>query len=272
MPDETPHGRADFRGSAEATVDLLSRGAVVLEALSRDARIENISAPFLLHPDLHKRNIFVDPQDPTKITAVIDWQSARLDPALLYFQDIPDLCGSPEPSYQPPGSEADRNPEETARQDVAAEDMVICKQAWDAGLRVRAPRLHAAQNTDEALTRPYRYCDSCWTVGATGFRNELVELCQTWTELGLDGSPPFHLTAGELAEHARQWEDFQIAIKLRGALVQLLNTDTQGWVSVEVFEATKEAAAEFFQQWLAAVVESEEMGVDKAKQLWPFDC
>lgn len=269
MPKETPRGRADFRGSTEANVELLTRGAVVLEALSRDPRIENISAPLLLHPDLHERNIFVDPEDPTKITSVIDWQSTCLDPALFYFQDIPDLCSGPETSYQRPGSDEDQSPEETARRDELAKDVAICQQTWDARLRVWAPRLHAAQNTDEAFTRPFRYCYSCWRVGATGFRNELVELCQKWNELGLDGSPPFQLTVEELAEHAKQWEDFQVAVKMRDALGQLLHTNTEGWVPVENFEITKEAAAEFYEQWLATPTD-DGMDIEKVKQLWPF--
>lgn len=270
MPKETPHGRADFRGSAEASVELLTRGAVVLEALSRDPRVKNISAPLLLHPDLHKRNIFVDPEDPTKITAIIDWQSTCLDPALLYFQDIPDLCSGTEAFDQQLDSDEEQSPEETERRDFAAKDVAICQQTWDHCIRVWAPRLYAAQNTDEALTRPFRYSYSCWRVGATGFRNELVELCQKWNELGLEGSPPFQLTAEELAEHARHWEDFHVAVKLRDSITQLLNTNAEGWVPVDLFEATEEALAELLDQWLATADGEKEM--EKIKQLWPFLC
>lgn len=154
MLDETPRGRADFRGSAEAHVELLTRGAAVLEAISRHPRIENISAPLLLYPDLHKRNIFVDPKDPTKITAVIDWHSTCLDPASLYFEDKPDLCSSD----QQPGFDGGRNAEETARQDTSAKDVAICQQTWDVGLKARTPRLYAAQKTDGSFTRPFLYC------------------------------------------------------------------------------------------------------------------
>lgn len=271
MPDETPRGRADFRGSAKASVELLTKGAVVLEALSRDPRIRNISAPLLLHPDLHKRNIFVDPEDLTKITAVIDWQSTCLEPALLYFQDIPDLCSSTEESFQQPDSEGGRSPEETARRDTSAKDVAICQQTWDVGLKGWAPRLYAAQKTDETLTRPFRYCYSCWKDGATGFRNELVELCQKWNELGLDGSPPYQLTAEELAEHARQWNDFQDAVNLKNGIAQALNTNEEGWVPIESCETAKEAAAELLKQWLATA-RDDDIEMEKAKQLWPFDC
>lgn len=268
MPNETPPGRADFRGAAEATVDLLTRGAVVLEALSRDSRVQNISAPLLLHPDLHKRNIFVDPEDPTKITAIIDWQSTCLDPALLYFEETPDLCHGPEVLDQQLGSDEEQSPEETENREYTAKDMAICQQTWDVHMRVWAPRLYAAQNTDEALIRPFRYCYSCWRVGATGFRNELVELCQKWNELNLEGSPPFQLTAKELAEHAVHWEDFQAAVKLRDTVTQLLNTNTEGWVPVDLFDTTQEVLAELLEKWLATADDEKEL--KKIKQLWPF--
>lgn len=103
-------------------MELLTRGAVVLEALSRDPRIEKVSAPLLLHPDLHKRNIFVDPDNLTKITAVIDWQSTCLDPALFYFQEIPDICSDNTGGFdQQPGSDGGGlSLEETARRDMLA--------------------------------------------------------------------------------------------------------------------------------------------------------
>lgn len=35
------------------------------------------------HSDLHTNNIFVDPEDPTKIVGIIDWQSVHLSPFFL---------------------------------------------------------------------------------------------------------------------------------------------------------------------------------------------
>ena len=38
--------------------------------------------PCLWHSDLHTENIFVNPDDPTEITAIIDWQSVEVAPLL----------------------------------------------------------------------------------------------------------------------------------------------------------------------------------------------
>lgn len=37
----------------------------------------------LWHNDLHDENIFVDPEDPTQIRGIIDWQSTQIRPYLI---------------------------------------------------------------------------------------------------------------------------------------------------------------------------------------------
>lgn len=45
---------------------------------------DSLASAHLWHSDLHGGNIFVDPNDPTKIVELIDWQSTEIAP--LYFQ------------------------------------------------------------------------------------------------------------------------------------------------------------------------------------------
>lgn len=46
-----------------------------------------ITTPYLWHNDLHDDNIFVDPNNPEKITGIIDWQSCHISPL---FNQNPD--------------------------------------------------------------------------------------------------------------------------------------------------------------------------------------
>ncbi len=41
----------------------------------------------LWHDDLHDENIFVDPANPTQITAIIDWQSTQVVPLFHHHMD-----------------------------------------------------------------------------------------------------------------------------------------------------------------------------------------
>ncbi|EFR05490.1 hypothetical protein MGYG_08505 [Nannizzia gypsea CBS 118893] len=51
---------------------------------------ESITTPCLWHDDLHDENIFVDPNNPSKVTGIIDWQSVNLLP-LIYHNPDPSL-------------------------------------------------------------------------------------------------------------------------------------------------------------------------------------
>ncbi|KAJ5476250.1 Aminoglycoside phosphotransferase [Penicillium sp. IBT 31633x] len=44
---------------------------------------KEISKPVLWHPDLHGDNIFVNPDQPTEILSIIDWQAVNLSPLFL---------------------------------------------------------------------------------------------------------------------------------------------------------------------------------------------
>ncbi|ROW04488.1 hypothetical protein VMCG_05038 [Cytospora schulzeri] len=223
VPDETPLSRPAFRGTAEEHMALLSEAEAVLQALSRDPRIEKISSPLLLHPDLHKRNIFVDPDEPTKITAVIDWQSTCIDPALLYYNAVPDLCEHPK--------------------GIAYDAM----DSYD-GVRDQTPE----------------------EVEAEDILRKEVAIFRIWAALGLPGSCPYQPTEEELAKHNAQWEDFEMALNLEKGLMNILSTDEEGFVPTDNWDVVKRLSDELLKKWLADA-DADEMGRDKAKQLWPFD-
>lgn len=274
IPDETPTIRPAFRGTAEEHVALLSEAEVVLRALSRDQRIEKISSPLLLHPDLHKRNIFVDPDEPTKITAIIDWQSTCLDPALLYFNEVPDLCEHPKGIAHDAMDSYDgvqnQTAEEVERENRLRKEVAILRAAWELGLEEYCPRLHAATTLEHTLLRPFRYCSTTWQQGICGSRSDLIDLCQEWAALGLPRSCPYQPTEEELAKHNAQWGDFEMALNLEKGLMNILSTDEEGFVHTDNWNVVKEASNDLFEQWLAHA-DADEMGRDKAKQLWPYD-
>jgi hypothetical protein len=55
-----------------------------------------VAGPTLLHLDIHKRNIFVSEDDPSSVTAVIDWQSTSPEPAFVYATEKPDFVKDPD--------------------------------------------------------------------------------------------------------------------------------------------------------------------------------
>jgi hypothetical protein len=160
--DPILHSRPCYHGSVEAHLRLLESGRAVIKQMSRDPRIRDAAAPMLLHPDLHKRNIFVSDDDPAVITSIIDWQSSSIEPAFWYADEVPDfarLVTNPSLGNQPePDSER-------------------CAKAFDVCTQFLVPKLSGPRLMDEALFRPFRYCYRTWRDGAVAFRHELIE---TW--------------------------------------------------------------------------------------------
>lgn len=270
IPAETPSPSQalSYQGKVEDHIYLLDKARSTLEVLARDARIQQLSAPLLLHPDLHSRNIFVDSEDPTQITALIDWQSTSLEPIFSYASVTPDLCthpGSSEDVFGPSDhGESDAKSKERLEKDVS-----ICRQTWEVGLMGWGRKLHAARSLDENLIRPFRYCYSSWRDGIAAFRHELIEVGQRWTELGLPGTPPYQPSERELAMHAEQWDDFEASIEIEQALERAIGSHGDGWVRTDRYEAAREAMKEAWELWLA---KCEEMGAgDKTRLLWPYD-
>lgn len=83
------------RKAVENHLQLLETSKKAFEAVG-DADVPKDSrSPMLFHPDLHARNIFVDPNDPTHILGIIDWQSAAVEPAFVHAQATPAFAEEP---------------------------------------------------------------------------------------------------------------------------------------------------------------------------------
>jgi len=245
-------------------IKLLESTRVVLQVLVNDERMKKNALPTLLHPDLHMRNIFVDETDASRITGIIDWQSASIVPAFMY-DDIPDFAATHYPS-------ADNT--ELAVQVSEPNKAELCAIAFDACIKGLVPRLESVRALDEDLLRLLRYCHRTWKDGIAALQEELIVLSRRWAELGLPDECPYSPpTDTALQEHRQQYHLFVTSLKLKKDLIEILNTDSTGWVSNEAFEEARETEEKIFAQ-LASTVAQEpdaDMTVDDLRRMWPFD-
>lgn len=256
-------------------IRLLKISEIVIKELIKTPMIQEVSGAMLLHPDLNKRNIYVSPNDPTRITAIIDWQSTCIEPAFVYANETPDLL-EPLPSLSAipeKDEELITRVDDPNDREKLEKDYWICRQTFEVTMCGYAPKLAAARAMDETLLRPFRYCHSSWRDSAAALRQELIELSQCWSELGLAGLCPYQPSVEELAEHAKQWEDFETIQKFKLFLMRMLDSNSEGWVPTEGWEAAKEAHKAVFEQWMETVRESEdpEMNEERGRKLWPWD-
>lgn len=244
--------------------DLLEQGRKVIKRMATDPRILNVATPTLYHPDLHKRNIFVSPDDPTKITAMIDWQSTSIEPAFWYADEAPDFAQA----VPDPASEDQLEPKSEA-----------CEKIYDISTQFFLPKLAEPRLMDEAFFRPFRYCYRTWADGAVAFREELIQTSRRWEELGFSEPCPFpYPTAEEIAAHAKEYKLFEAAQQLKHTLAGLLNTATDGWVPLEDWDATKRTHTELYKSLLAEILAMEDPDDDEPlkteadlREIWPFD-
>ncbi|CAG7960595.1 unnamed protein product [Penicillium nalgiovense] len=205
--------RSFYCGSVQTHLDLLKQGRAVLHAMSADSRVQDAASPTLFHPDLHKRNIFVSDNDPSIITAIIDWQSSSIEPAFWYADEVPDFAACA-PSTSP------------ARR---AQDDELCKKAYDACTQFLVPKLALPRSMDEGMFRPFWYCYRTWKDGVIVFRYERIETSKVWRALGFVAPCPFALlTPEELALHCKEYQFFEPALNLKHDLSSLLDSASDG--------------------------------------------
>ena len=169
-----------------------------------------IRSSCLWHGDLHIENIFVDPEHPTKIVGIIDWQSTELAPLFNHARQPYFLDYDGPPTL---GLERPRLPENLAQLDPAAQ-----KQAkalyLNSSLSVLYKTLLRKQNHPLYSALAFRESPSFDLLllarnllvdGEATYLAQMVELERTWEELpgvyARGNAPfPFHFSNEERAE------------------------------------------------------------------------
>ena len=237
----------------------------MMKILCDDSRIQNASSPVLFHPDLNKRNITVSEEQPELITSFIDWQHARVEPGWEYSYESPDFS---EPLLDTSGNS------ETEEKIADA-----CSQTLNASLQLLVPKVGIGRTINEDMIDPIRYSRRIWRGGAAQYREMLIRLSPRWHELGLPGSCPFRLpTSEELTAHEKDMKKHELACTLLENLPKVLQTNREGWVHADDWEASKARHKEVFAymaQYMADPSsydkDEEPVSEEEFRQLWLYD-
>jgi hypothetical protein len=230
--------------------------------MSKDTRIQDNATPILVHPDLHMSNIFVDPEDPTKITSIIDWQSASIEPAFM--------CPLPVLDFALPADYMVYIEETQQHRDMTT------PQIWDAALKAClhiVPKIGPLMGMDDDLFRLFRICHRTWRDGTPLLTSDLIGLTDRWQNLGLPGecsyTPP---TGDKLRAHKERWTWFEDFQRFRKVLSAKLQADGDGWVPAERWEETQELHREIFDDVIAGTREPDTDMTEKDwRAIWPYD-
>jgi hypothetical protein len=230
------------------------------------------------HSDLHADNIFVNPDRPTEIVGIIDWQSVHLGPLFLQVchPAFIDFDGPKPEGFQLP------LPENFDDASITEQRLVRTLQAEQALFK-----LHEIESalTGKRAYRALRYQDTlgCQIISLVGHllndgepivKGQLMQLEREWIKLvGPDGPPcplkfsPDDRTAQE--EDEQKWGE---GILLMDNVLESLGGAQRGWngwVRHEDYGAMKEKLRVVHEQFLDHMTNSEK---EKARwnEAWPF--
>jgi hypothetical protein len=239
--------------------------------------------PVLWHSDLHADNIFVDPEEPTKVTGMIDWQAVHIAPlflqvrrpALLDFDGpIPERLKPPElpENFKELSSEEKLQAKKlhAAQAMYVLYEIELLQQCKDAG--------HALRGRETLLGRITGLTGSLFTDGEAIVLGYMMQAVDRWTEIvgkDIEGRPlvPCPISFVD-EERARQREDevkWKEGVQLMDEIIQGLGA-YDGWdglVSYEDYEARKKLVMDFRGVFLQRMAKTDEEREEWIKA-WPF--
>ncbi|KAI1906033.1 hypothetical protein LOZ39_006439 [Ophidiomyces ophidiicola] len=208
----------------------------------------NITQAVLLHHDLHADNIFIDIDDPTKITGIIDWQATYAAPLFLQtrFPSIFD-CEDPYPwgAVQPELPKGFDSMTELDKQ--AAEQQfsrLRLKKFYELASRKFNPdiprAMDAMSNDDDPTSFIFHLLGQTSVDGPIPFQELLIQVCEKWDILCAkrgSGIPcPVSFSSDDISRHR---EKAACWAAIYGELNDLLVTvgGKDGWVSHDEYPA-----------------------------------
>jgi hypothetical protein len=256
---------------------LLDACSKTLKFLVSLPEVQDAARPILFHPDLHTRNIFVDETDFTKVTGIIDWQSATVSPAFVYAADTPDFAAK---------LELDKTLEISAKEEASADsnsplarmqaDADFCMRTWAAVEQVHQGYREAGRLGQTLLS--FLAAGHCgWLKDPTTLQVLLLNLYEDWTDLGLPGQCPYQPSTEEIARAHEVRERLQTTQRLKQLLSRNLRCDFDGWVAEsrwdEVVPLYRAIYDDFVASYTDGIVDAslKDQARQEANSIWPFD-
>lgn len=242
----------------------------------------SIQSSCLWHSDLHGENIFVDPENPTKVVGIIDWQSTELAPLFEHARQPYFLDYEGPPTV---GLERPRLPDNLAQLDPAAQKeakALYLKQSLSALYRAllhrHNPRLYRAiAFTETSSFDLLLLARNLLVDGEATYLAQVVELEKIWVDLPgvrARGAAPFPF---RFANEERTEIETDVNGALRGieAMREVQESlgglfPEQGIVRNDQYEETRDALRQIREQVIERYA-SDESDREVWREGWPFD-
>ncbi|KAL4945778.1 hypothetical protein BDV06DRAFT_219021 [Aspergillus oleicola] len=203
---------------------------------------EKASDAVLWHSDLHAENIFVDAENPTQITSVIDWQSAPVYPMFLHAHQAslidfegPKLNGFEEPALPENLSSLDPEAQKAAKHLFVSQTLWL---SYELSIRKAVPELlYAFRQRDTLLGQIQGMIGSTYDDGEPCVQSLLADLNEenVWKQIvgaDEDGTPsvpcPVQYSDDERARQRAEYEKWSRDVERKTRVIDEIGVYT-GW-------------------------------------------
>ncbi|KAJ6019859.1 hypothetical protein N7522_000567 [Penicillium canescens] len=264
-----------YRGTVEQQIQLLEATVSLMKLLDSNQILSGVCQPTLWHTDLHMGNIFVAPDECSRIVSLIDFQSTSILPAFLQaqwpiFLRPPQTHNYVKGIFQPQLPADFNKLDEDNRATVFREwSQVKLAKAYEVSTYLEDRAAHNAMNVPRVFRELFTRCGEVSEVGIVPLRACLIEIFQNWSSLGFSDKCPYSFSQDEVDAHEYQFAEYRAWHDVQALAEECLDTDAEGWIAPQLDINEKRRQNE---ELLALYIEksSGEKSAEEAKAMWPF--
>ncbi|KAJ5360863.1 Aminoglycoside phosphotransferase [Penicillium concentricum] len=264
-----------YCGSVEEHTQLLETTIRLMMLLDDNTILSRSSQPTLWHTDLHMGNIYVSPDEHSQIVSFIDLQGVQVLPAFLQARWPVFLNPAQETEYVR-GPVQPKLPDDFDQ--LNEEEKKAALNEWEQEMRAKAYEIatylenrpaYTAMNVPRVFRELFTRCGETSEMGVLPLRECLVEIFQSWSDLGFTGDCPFTFTEEEIETHQRQFADYEGWNQVQVLARECLDTDAEGWISPHWdFENIRNLNKQLQDMYIERI--AGEKTPEEVKAIWPF--
>lgn len=264
-----------YKGTVDQQRQLLDVTVDLMKLLDSNDFLRTACQPTLWHTDLHMGNIFVAPDECSRIVSVIDFQSTSVLPAFLQaqwpiFLRPPQNYDYVKGIFQPKlPDDFDQLDEESRILALREWSQVKLAKAYEVSTYLEDRPAHNAMSVPRVFRELFIRCGEVSEEGIVPLRACLIEIFQNWASLGFSGNCPYSFSQAEIDEHECQFAEYRAWHEVRALAEECLDTDAEGWIAPQLDINEKRRQNE---ELMALYIEkvAGERSAKEAKAMWPF--
>lgn len=241
----------------------------------------SIHIPVLWHGDLHDNNIFVDPDDPSKIPSIIDWQTTHIAPLFQQARtpEFLDFIG-PHPSVgltpMPPLPDNfdSLSPAEKEEAEKLQSKQSLFKIYEIQSGRNNMPVFKALQHSQTLGIQIISLISQVFNDGEPIIKGQLIQLALDWEKVvGPNGPPcPLQFTEADVAAQRVDQQKWEEGVQMKGDVLEALGGSEHGWAgwsSHEDYDVLTKKLAVVKEQFLEYMANNE-AEKEAWENVWPY--